>query len=276
MGINFLHNFFEGETSEYLKRNLNISFDTFENVSLSKVQDVSFSEIQLVDGRMIMKEGENEYLMFAYLKKYNTGKHRGYPKFHTRECKTIKKYVFAQFTYTNQMPVDVYSTSEGRLIRDVNLDLCKNCSNEGILAVFSKSDWQDQVLDYVATLSNPITRKDGYITYWAQVSEAYRTKKNWTCEKCKLNLKEDRRYLHTHHKDGDKLNNNRSNFECLCILCHAFEHFDKEKRGEGFLELGQFVNKYESQLKKLRSNNLQRWKEFKQEQIKIIRDGRDS
>lgn len=276
MKNNFIHNFFEGITSKYLKEKLNIDLNTFQNVSLNKFQKVTSTNIITVQGRAIMKKGEDEFLMFAYKPKYDIGRWRKKPSYHTRECKTILKYSNANFIYANKMPVDIYSTSTGEILKDQNLKICGNCVREGRLSLFRSSrrntkDWYDEVLDFVETLSNPIRRRDGYITFWSQVSEAYRRSKNWTCEKCGLRLRDNRKYLHTHHKDGNKLNNSRNNFESLCILCHAFEHFDKEKRGEGFLELEQFISEHKLELVNCNKQNLNKWEQLKKERMKILK-----
>ena len=54
-------------------------------------------------------------------------------------------------------------------------------------------------------------------------SKSIREDKNYTCQKCLVNLskKENRRFLHTHHKDGDKSNDNLTNLQVLCIECHS-------------------------------------------------------
>ena len=271
MNSNFLHNFFEGITSKYLKEKVKLNFETFKNVPINKLQSISANDIEVVNGRAIMKSQEDYFLMFAYLDKYNTRKWKK-PKFHTRDCRTIKEYTHAHFVYSNHMPVNFYSTSERKQLTNQYLKLCGNCKNEAFRGLFSsEKKWYDEVLDYVENLTNPIKRKDGYITFWKQTSEAYRTKMNWKCENCSLNLKENKVYLHTHHKDGNKLNNSKNNFESLCILCHAFQHINKVKRAEGFLELNEFIEKFKPNLKQCKNPHLQEWEEMKKEQILILK-----
>ena len=50
------------------------------------------------------------------------------------------------------------------------------------------------------------------------------------CERCHYSAHKE--ILVVHHKDRDRANNDRSNFEILCPNCHAIEHLDdrKEKR----------------------------------------------
>ena len=57
----------------------------------------------------------------------------------------------------------------------------------------------------------------------------------------------DRMYWETHHKNGDKLNNNDSNLECLCISCHADVddcHRANFSKGANLAKLNSFKQKY--------------------------------
>lgn len=63
----------------------------------------------------------------------------------------------------------------------------------------------------------------GYTRDWDEISRNYREKHGYTCEKCGLKIDNlfDRQYIHCHHKDANKLNNNESNLQCLCLRCHS-------------------------------------------------------
>ncbi len=45
--------------------------------------------------------------------------------------------------------------------------------------------------------------------------------RNWECEECGVNLREKRKFLHVHHINGQKHDNNNKNLLSLCIRCHA-------------------------------------------------------
>ena len=65
--------------------------------------------------------------------------------------------------------------------------------------------------------------------YWSDLSDWIRRKKQWTCEKCCINL-EDRKYdLHAHHILGRGFNSPQ-HLKVLCIECHA------EEPGHGFMK----------------------------------------
>jgi len=63
-------------------------------------------------------------------------------------------------------------------------------------------------------------RKSGYTDDWKSVSQSYRASQNFTCESCQVDLSQHKHLLHTHHSDGNKRNNHRSNLMALCADCH--------------------------------------------------------
>ena len=54
-----------------------------------------------------------------------------------------------------------------------------------------------------------------------EIAKRLKESKYWKCEKCGIDLSNDHKFLHMHHKDGNKSNNNLSNLEVLCTGCHA-------------------------------------------------------
>lgn len=76
--------------------------------------------------------------------------------------------------------------------------------------------------DKLPQLPNPIP---GYTDDWSSVSFQYRSKQNFICEECGLELNNHRNLLHTHHIDGNKQNNKDNNLQALCIDCHRKQPF---------------------------------------------------
>lgn len=58
--------------------------------------------------------------------------------------------------------------------------------------------------------------------YWKALSFWLRCEKQWTCEKCRINLIERQHDLHVHHIFG-KAYNSPQHLKVLCIACHAEE-----------------------------------------------------
>ena len=151
------------------------------------------------------------------------------------------------------MPVDVIERSTNEIKRDCKLPLCKTCMDLSWKERFfggGMKEWYDHFLDYteknsdIATFFNSGKLK-GYPRQWKQISKAYRESKNWTCEKCKVKLYDDKYYLHVHHINGNKEDNKRENFQSLCLLCHALEHKDKI---DNFTEVDGFIDKFNGEL----------------------------
>ncbi|SOB74754.1 hypothetical protein SAMN04488490_0282 [Marinobacter sp. LV10R510-11A] len=65
-----------------------------------------------------------------------------------------------------------------------------------------------------------IEDKGGYAKNWKEVSAKFRESKNFVCESCKVDLKQAKGLLHTHHRDGNKRNNGEANLQALCADCH--------------------------------------------------------
>ena len=70
------------------------------------------------------------------------------------------------------------------------------------------------------------SRANVYSNDWDLISKKYRELVNYQCEEInceKSDLSDPKRhkYLHCHHVDFNKSNNNYSNLKALCIRCHA-------------------------------------------------------
>jgi hypothetical protein len=65
-----------------------------------------------------------------------------------------------------------------------------------------------------------IERKAGYADNWPQVSEQFRSSRDFVCGQCNLDLKQWKYLLHAHHIDGNKRHNQYANLMALCVDCH--------------------------------------------------------
>jgi hypothetical protein len=128
--------------------------------------------------------------------------------------------------------------------KDVHLDVCKNClhdfnykdynfktklEKENIFNNFSINEFFEFCEN--TGIKSPIIKKplytettapiNDYPSDWAAISNEQKRIKNYTCEECKIMLINNPKFLHTHHKDECKRNNQYNNLQVLCIACHA-------------------------------------------------------
>ena len=76
---------------------------------------------------------------------------------------------------------------------------------------------------------NPPPNLPQYNAYWRDLSRWIRGEKQWTCEKCCVNLENRHRDLHVHHIFGRGFNSPQ-HLMVLCIACHA------EQPGHAFMK----------------------------------------
>lgn len=64
-----------------------------------------------------------------------------------------------------------------------------------------------------------------YTPNWKRISYEFRCSKNWTCEQCSKDCRQQHGLLHTHHINGLKHDNRKINLRALCFDCHAQQPF---------------------------------------------------
>lgn len=172
-----------------------------------------------------------------------------FPTAHIKKCRTISEFLNngkfeKRYDWSNHRTNDLIdiSSKNRKKYKNVKLKFCKNC--------IKKRDDLNNTEDFYNKLITKLKQKpkkthvkvglDGYTLDFPNISKKYRESKNYICERCgkKPKSPRDRYYWHTHHKDGNKINNKPYNFECLCIACHAKvdktheKNFNKNKKRE--------------------------------------------
>lgn len=187
-------------------------------------------------GILFTDDAGYEHLGFLYMRMYNLEKF-GKPRMHLCKCNTIQVFMDcgsfeAKYRFAETDSVMVVDTSNEESIDvEVNgLPLCKNCikilQGEGVFSKIKNSDEFAQIINKLqpVRLSNA-NEVDifGYVRDWAEISERIRKHNNYTCEKCHVQVTEpfDYRFIHVHHRNGNKEDNSLSNLQCLCIDCHS-------------------------------------------------------
>ena len=168
---------------------------------------------------------------------------KGWHKFHVLLCSTVQTFKSLRKTNRNDgnftYPLFWREGQEYKPeLRDGGrpLLLCKNCAklleNEGVrvrvdnfdVKGFLASPGLGSRFSQVPTQVDFDLVPNVYAEDWPRVSKRFKEMRNWTCEKCSINLSDHRRFLHAHHRDEHKANNVIFNLQALCIRCHAGVH----------------------------------------------------
>jgi hypothetical protein len=180
------------------------------------------------------------------------------PRFHLAMCSTLarmmeeglykKRYVVAT---REDGKFNVHKIRDRNINKsDEQLNICKNCLEElhykGYSYRMETQKRSTMVRDFSLksffeefgrTCVWAIPKYDAkhapinvYSPHFYRIARAIKEQRGYRCEKpsCGIDLSkpEDRRFLHAHHIDRDKSDNDPTNIRLLCIRCHAdtFQH----------------------------------------------------
>jgi hypothetical protein len=214
------------------------------------------------DGIYLTIDGQ-EYRGYMYLK-YPDVERFDFPKFHITNCQTVlgqrsRGQFDGRYFWHNSNTVTIEDRANGQVHENTNLDLCGYCRNQSSIIDYSDTEGFFSFLDQQEQENfNEEVEVDifGYTLDWQQLSREFRKEKEYTCESCGIKVENpsDRRFIHVHHKNGNKLNNRRNNLECVCVLCHANKDATHEQNFESRRmqsAIRAFKEKYREKLEEL-------------------------
>ena len=274
-----LPDFSQDEKWNALRKKMGAEYSTFETESkwqginddiLRKLEETGEVEGISLDQLEIKNDGVFEYKgqkLIVYIRdqyqKYRD-KNDGY-KFHLTKCQTIEsfdknnrnsRYVISK-KQNGLFDVNLVDRESKKLIEKKQefLKPCKNClkeinykdyknNKEEIYKNFQLKEYFERYpstnLDKTKYRDSDTAPLNEYTANWEQVSFGYREKQKWICEGCSINLEDNSKFLHVHHIDADKSNNDESNLKALCIECHSQE--PEHKRLEYNSDYKEFQN----------------------------------
>jgi hypothetical protein len=237
----------------------------FRVMRLDLTKEEQAGNIEFKDDGIYLTIDGKEYKGYMYIKQpfiVNYG--NKFPKFHITNCETIQEQRasgrFAhRYYWHNSNLVDLTDAQTGKEFNQVPIEICSKCKAQACVFDYTDTKGFFSLLDQQE--QNDLNKEVevdifGYTLDWQQISREFRKEKEYTCESCHIKIDElsDRRFIHVHHKSGNKLNNRRNNLECLCVLCHAHkdtthEHNFERRRMQA--DIKAFVHKYRQLLEEL-------------------------
>lgn len=217
------------------------------------------------DGIYLITE-DREWKGYMYMPSYRVAHYGHTSRFHLTRCRVIDNFITsgmfnAYYKWSNSNVNDITDRDTKRVHSDQKLQLCSKCRESILEDIEDTEDFFETLDKHEIEETSHEVDIFGYDRNWQKISKEYRKKMDFTCEECgiKIENRTDQRYLHTHHKNGDKANNRISNLQCLCVLCHSHEN---EKHEENFNknrmieEIKAFVIKYRKELIKVKNRYL--------------------
>ena len=221
------------------------------------IGDYNDGTITITDEGIFLKDRLGvKHQVFLYKKYYHLQK--WIPRFHICNCKTIQEFTSMgmrdQYRWAMKEPVPVKDLDNNNEEVEVSgLPLCQNC--QSIIRDYGEISSTDfvRILDEMSGANTNPEEIEldifGYTRDWDDISRQYREEHEYTCEECGLRIDDayDRQYIHVHHIDGNKLNNQESNLKCLCCYCHAHiddHHLHRLTTGANRFIYDDFLRKY--------------------------------
>ena len=202
---------------------------------------------------------------FMYKRIYDLAQYPQGPKMHICRCQVIEDFINKgnfqkSYRFAETAEVLVFNWAS-RSDVSMRIGVCNYCRNmlsydDQLRTINSSADFatllaESRRIQVEKNTDDGEVDFNGYTRNWHEISTNYKERYNYTCEKCGISITNpfDRRFIHVHHKNGIKTDNNENNLQCLCIYCHAnIDNLHKENFSYGAkkIDLQDFIEKYKN------------------------------
>ncbi|MEI6896699.1 MAG: HNH endonuclease [Psychromonas sp.] len=168
-------------------------------------------------------------------------------RYHVADCSKLeemrKKGKLERYVVTNKLDGLFKISRDANEHReaqegDAKLQICQFCldainykgfkntsrgpKRQNFVENFNLSDFFDTYSSFFKFMPSGIAdnQQEGYSDDWQQVSNSIKSKYQFVCQQCAVDLKSNKRLLQTHHKNGVKADNTDANLTPLCVDCH--------------------------------------------------------
>lgn len=242
-----------------------------DNSGYKVIKGVSFEDAWK-KGKIEFKEDGiyiDEYRGYMFIKEPYIEEYGNYPKFHLKRCKTIDKFILSgnfniRYEWSNAESNDLIDKTTRKVYKNEVLNLCGNCRRDIYDDIDDTVSFHDLIkISKKESIEDLKVDSFGYVHNWPMISNNRRKENNWKCEECDIKLIEnDRLFLHVHHIDLDKTNNEANNLKCLCILCHAFQDKTHISNFKDSKDLQSFITRKNKTLLQHKNPYMKRLKEI--------------
>lgn len=219
--------------------------------------DVSLDEVHALPDGTLAYKNSRVILYIRDVAYYRDSEQHNLPRFHVADCRTLdtmrannrfERYVVATRD-DGLFPLNVIPPNEwSGGVRSVTerLPVCQNCltklkwdgfahgmdkpTRRDIVDQFSIARFFDVYGKTLVTKAPQHTAHTAplniYSADFTTVGDRIKVERGYRCDSCGINLANHRKFLHAHHKDGQKHDTRPENISVLCVACHAdqFNH----------------------------------------------------
>ena len=217
------------------------------DLALKKGKDIPLADVETPSGLLAYKG--RQVLLYIRDHGWNVQKAamdgESGKRFHVADCKTLQdmrnRNRYDRYVATNDLSgtfeiTGIDPVTRTKVSKTAQLKVCINClkkiNYKGYNSIAGNPReliWRhfsiDEFFKTYSSVFKYLPRSDPddhgqYTDDWPMISATYKTEKGSRCESCGVDLSEHTRLLHTHHVNGVKSDNRKTNLKALCIDCH--------------------------------------------------------